>query len=78
MKPDPQNVKAIQEMKTPRRKQDLQTLLGMVTYMGAFIPRLSEQSAVLRALLETDTDFQWLDAHDRASKRIKMLISAML
>ena len=40
-KPDPTKIEAIRDTPTPKSKQDLQRLLGMITYLGKFIPNLS-------------------------------------
>ena len=41
MHPDPKKVQGITEMTAPMDKQQLQSFLGMVNYMGTFIPNLS-------------------------------------
>ena len=51
LKPDPEKVKAICMMKSPENKEELQRFLGMVTYLGKFIPSLSQTAAPLRTLL---------------------------
>ena len=51
VKPDPNNIQAITEMPTPRDVLELQRVLGMVTYLGIFIPNLSVRTAAaLRSL----------------------------
>ena len=52
VKADPRKVSAILDMPAPENKSDLQRFLGMVTYLGKFVPNLSEVSALLRVLLE--------------------------
>ena len=42
LKPDPDKVKAIQFMKLPAVKSELETFLGTVTYLSKFAPYLSE------------------------------------
>ena len=42
LKPDPEKVRAIVEMKIPENVKDLQQFLGMVRYLSKFVPRLSE------------------------------------
>ena len=44
MHPDPKKVQGITEMTTPKDKQQLQSFLGMVNYMGTFIPNLSHHT----------------------------------
>ena len=55
--PDPKKVQGIEEMTAPETKQQLQSFLGMVTYMGNFIPHLSHHTEPLRQLLKKDVTF---------------------
>lgn len=50
LKPDMKKIKAIINMPPPADKQALQRLLGMVNYLGKFIPNMSEMTAPLHAL----------------------------
>jgi len=50
-------VQAILEMPTPNSKKDLERFLGMIQYIGRFIPSLSEISAPLRILLQKETEW---------------------
>ena len=52
MYPDPKKVQGIIEMTPPSEKQQLQSFLGMVNYMGGFIPNLSHHTEPLRAMLK--------------------------
>ena len=47
MHPDPKKVQGIMEMTAPTDKQQLQSFLGMVNYMGTFIPNLSHHTELL-------------------------------
>ena len=47
---DPKKTQAVIDMPRPETREDLQRFLGMLTYLGKFIPNLSHKS--LRALLE--------------------------
>ena len=51
-RPDPDKIEAIQEMPTPKYKQELQRFLGFVNYVGKFIPNLSQITTPLCNLLE--------------------------
>ena len=51
IKPDPSKVQAITEMKSPQDKKELQRVMGMINYLGKFIPNLSNVTQPLRALL---------------------------
>ena len=50
--PDPKKIQGIEEMTVPETKQQLQSFLGMVTYMGNFIPHLSHHTEPLRQFVE--------------------------
>ncbi|KAL0198149.1 hypothetical protein M9458_006689 [Cirrhinus mrigala] len=52
---DPSKIKAISEMPETTNATSLQRFLGMVNYMGKFIPNLSDISAPLRQLTHKDT-----------------------
>ena len=43
IKPDPEKIDAILQMPKPEDKKGAQRLLGMVTYIGRYIPNLSSQ-----------------------------------
>lgn len=36
LKPDPEKIRAIVEMKAPENKSELETILGMITYLSKF------------------------------------------
>ena len=57
VEPDPKKIQGIEEMTAPETKQQLQSFLGMVTYMGNFIPHLSHHTELLRQLLKKDVMF---------------------
>lgn len=69
--PDPAKVTAIKQIMRPTCVKELQSFLGMVTYLGPYIPKLSECTAPLRTLLQKDVDFQWHNEQEIAFQRIK-------
>ena len=56
-------------------KQQLQSFLGMVNYMGTFIPNLSHHTEPLRAMLKKDNVFHWEDQQTRSFQQVKTLIA---
>ena len=72
MHPDPKKVQGITEITTD--KQQLQSFLGMVNYMGTFIPNLSHHTEPLRAMLKKDNVFHWEEQQTRSFQQIKTLI----
>ena len=74
VKPDPRKIQGIEEVTVPETKQQLQSFLGMVTYMGNFIPHLSHHTEPLRQLLKKDVTFYWDDQLTRFFQEIKHLL----
>ena len=74
MHPDPKKVQGITEMTAPKDKQQLQSFLGMVNYMGTFIPNLSHHTELLWAMLKKDNMFHWEDQQTRSFQQVKTLI----
>ena len=72
--PDPKKIQGIEEMTAPETKQQLQSFLGMVTYMGNFIPHLSHHTEPLRQLLKKDVMFYWDDQLTRSFQEITHLL----
>ena len=64
----------IEEMTAPETKQQLQSFLGMVTYMGNFIPHLSHHTEPLRQLLKKDVTFYWDEQLTQSFQEIKHLL----
>ena len=75
IRPDPNKVKAIKDMAAPQSKAELETILGMVTYLSKFAPRLSETTAPLRQLLKAGSEFVWDSNHDVAFQQVKNILT---
>ena len=75
VKADPRKVSAILDMPAPENKSDLQRFLGMVTYLGKFVPNLSEVSAPLRVLLEKDIVWSFDTPQQQAFQELKLIIT---
>ena len=75
MHPDPKKVQGITEMKAPMDKQQLQSFLGMVNYMGTFLPNLSHHTEPLWAMLKKDNVFHWEEQQTQSFQQVKTLIA---
>ena len=75
MHPDPKKVQGITEMTAPMDKQQLRSFLGMVNYMGTFIPNLSHHTEPLWAMLKKDNMFHWEEQQTRSFQQVKTLIA---
>ena len=73
--PDPKKVSAILNMQKPQNKNDVQRFMGMINYMGKFIPDLSTKSAPLRSLLDQKNQWMWLEAQEKAWQELKVILT---
>ena len=68
-------MKAIFDMPIPANKSKLQTFLGMIAYLGKFIPHLSDASAPLHSLIVKNSVWDFRESHKLAFQNIKKLIT---
>ena len=73
--PDPAKVQAIHDLTPPTNAAQLQSFLGLITYLSAYIPNLSQKTAPLCQLLRDDNEFQWQPTHKAAFDNLKKQIS---
>jgi hypothetical protein len=76
LKPDPEKVKAVNEMPNPSDVAEMRRFLGFVNYLSKFLPSLSDICKPLRKLTVKDTVWSWHEIHDRAVEEIKRLVTS--
>ena len=76
LSPDYDKIKAINEITEPVNKQDVQRLLGMLTYVSKFIKNFSEITDPLRSLLRKDVEFMWESEHKVAFQKLKNILTS--
>lgn len=76
VKPDPKKIKAIENMPAPKDKKELETILGMVTYLSKFAPNLAEITKPLRDMLKNDVEFVWDSQQQEAWRKVKAAITS--
>lgn len=74
LKPDQKKVEAVEMMKYPQSKEELQRYLGMITYLSKFIPSMSQITVPLRELLEKQIAWHWDEKHATAFDKLKAAI----
>ena len=74
LKPDQCKVEAIVKMPDPTDVKSLRRFLGMVNYLAKFLPRLSDETELLRKLTEKDSEWCWFPAHADAVAHVKEMI----
>ena len=73
--PDDYKIKAITEMVYPSTVKELQRFLGLVNYVGKFLPNLSEKTEALRQLLRKDVKFLLDENHKKEINELKQMIT---
>ena len=63
-------LEAIKNISTPSNAKEFLSLLGMVTYLNRFSPRIAALTAPLRKLTEKNTHFKWEQSHLTALDKI--------
>lgn len=70
----PERVSAIANFPTPKNKESLLHFLGIINYVGKFIPNKSYVLEPLNALLKSDVAFVWLEPQEQAFDKKKQLV----
>ena len=76
LKPDPEKIRAVQEMKPPQNTKELKTFLGFIQYLGKFMPNMATVSAPLRELLEKNIAWHWDQEQEASFERLKQMASS--
>ena len=73
LKADYEKLRAVEQMKAPENKKDLQHFLGFIQYLAKFLPNMSEVSAPLRELLHKDIEWHWDTAQENSFQTLKKM-----
>ena len=71
LKPDPEKIKAMTEMKQPSNVKETQCFLRFVNYLAKFAPHLSDVSEPLRCLMDKGTVWVWQTQQEEAFLRVR-------
>ena len=74
LRPDLHKVDGIKQWPTPTNVTELQSFLGSVNYLYKFIPYLLDLRQPLQGHLKSDSEFLWIQVHDKAFKNLKQAI----
>ena len=75
LEPDPDKVAAILALKKPTNKEEVQRLLGTITYLGKYIPNMSELTDSIRELTHKDM-IKWEADHDESFNKMKKILTS--
>ena len=76
LKPDPEKIRAVQEMTQPSNTKELKTFLGFIQYLAKFLPNMAEVSAPLRKLLEKNTVWHWEKQQEDSFQQLKRMATS--
>lgn len=71
VKPTESRILAIQNFREPQNLSELRSFLGLVCYVGRFVPNLASLTDPLRQLLRSKGSFEWTCKQTSAFQRIK-------
>lgn len=71
VRPTESRIEAIQKFREPQNTAELRSFLGLVGYVGRFIPNLAGKTEPLRQLLRLHVTFRWTDIERAAFNGIK-------
>lgn len=74
LRPDDERVKSITQMPSPSNVAELKQILGVVNYMGNFLPSLSSELHPITLLLRKESVWVWGKAQEKAFERVKAKI----
>ncbi|GAA6087031.1 uncharacterized protein K02A2.6-like [Tachysurus ichikawai] len=78
IRPDPAKVEAITHLKKPQNISELQRMLGMIHYLGRYVPHLSDVIQSLSELLKRDVIWYWGPVQEEAFNNVKQVITEAL
>ena len=68
---DPAKIDAIQQARTPQNVSEVKSLLGLSQYVSRFIPDYSSITFPLRALSQSDAEWQWTTEQQTSLNNLK-------
>ncbi|XDV23050.1 hypothetical protein PO909_027773 [Leuciscus waleckii] len=78
IKPDATMVKAITDMPSPTNVAELRQILGMINYLGKFVPDLSTELQPVTALLKKEAIWFCQEVHEQALDKVKCKLATAL
>lgn len=75
IEPSDEKISAIQRFRTPSTREEVRSFLGLVTYVGRFIPDLATINEPLRRLTKSEVKFTWQNEQQSAFDAIKGIMS---
>lgn len=71
IRPKHDKVEAVKQFRVPKTTDEVHSFLGLVNFVGKFIPNLSTINEPLRRLLKKDVSFEWGPEQEKAFEALK-------
>lgn len=76
IKPTHDKVEAVKQFRVPKTTEEVHSFLGLVNFVGKFIPDLSTVNEPLRRLLKKDVNFEWGLEQEKAFEALKRSLTS--
>ena len=76
LKPDPEKIRAVQQMQPTQNTKELKSFLGFIQYLAKFMPNMASESAPLRELLEKEVAWHWDQEQETSFPKLKQMVSS--
>jgi len=73
---NPEQCKAVIEMRSPTAIKEVQCLIGRLTAISRFLPKLTEQTQPIVQLLKKSTRFTWTDDCEQIFQKLKTTLTS--
>jgi len=73
---NPEKYKAIIEMRNPTTIKEVQHLIGRLTAISRFLPKLAEQTQLIVQLLKKSTLFMWTGDYEQIFQKLKTTLTS--
>ena len=73
---NPKKCKAITEMRSPSGLKEIQRLVGRLTSLSRFVPKLAERTRPIIKLLKKTTKFEWRDECEQNLLQLKTFLAS--
>ena len=74
MTPDPENTRALLELRPPANKKDAMSVIGCLSFYRKFVPNFSAKSKPITDLFKESVPFEWGPKQDQAFEELKFII----
>ncbi|XP_062702035.1 uncharacterized protein K02A2.6-like isoform X1 [Aedes albopictus] len=75
IRPTAGKIEALEKFRAPTTAEETRSFLGLVTYVGRFLPDLATATAPLRELIQSGKHFVWQERHQKAFEQLKLMIT---